>query len=557
MRKQEVLRILMAFWFFTSVLTGCLIAEDQGTVVVGTEVTTPPDFTEEVQSPPVEPEPPAPTPTPVQTIPGHVVIPNDEVDFIVNEGRTLIDDENLHLQMIAPRGFYSSMRISYQPDCSDGNWEPFAETAVRPVPQKNATNNVAVRFRDDDNVVTQCMVRSLVHDDRAPEIIISKYPMTALEEGSTAQITYSVTDASPISNVTCSLNNLVKSCSAGTVNVDFTALMEGSYTFVVEATDVLGHTSRQQVSWQVTSTTKHLVQTIAINNYNKVDILIVDDNSGSMAYEQKSMANRTANFLSILQGLDWRIAVTTTDPSSTSKTNAPGVSISKISDGLFIPIYGLKDKYYIDSTMPAADAQYRLGMTLQRPETGSSSEQAIYATYRTIERATLAGDKNPVQRDFFRPGAHFAVLVISDEDESANGTKNNPENLLKLVNTSWNGQKAFSWHSIITKPGDKKCRDTYGATYGERYNAFSNLTGGVVGSVCETDYAQQLMGIASKIRNLVKTMTLSCAPLTQLPIVVKKDGVPYSGSFQVEGVNLNFASELAPGNYTIDYHCLK
>src|SRR5690606_4781259 len=116
------------------------------------------------------------------------------------------------------------------------------------------------------------------------------------------------------------------------------------------------------------------------------DILIVIDNSGSMEYEQRNMAQRVSNFLSILQGLDWRIAVTTTDPTSTSKTNSDKTQPSKVSDGLFLPIAGLNNQFYIDSTMNPVEAQTRLGNTLQRPETGSGSEQAINATYRVIER---------------------------------------------------------------------------------------------------------------------------------------------------------------------------
>ena len=204
--------------------------------------------------------------------------------------------------------------------------------------------------------------------------------------------------------------------------------------------------------------------------------------------------------------------------------------------------------------MSPADAQYRLGMTLQRPETGSGSEQAIYATNRVIERG-VAG--NPVQRDFFRDGAHFAVVVISDEDESANGTKNDPQNLVSLVHSTFNGQKAFSWHSIITRPGDKSCLDGEGYSYGERYHQLSVLTGGLIGSVCESDYAGQLMGIANGIRQLVKTMTLSCPPLSQFPIVITKDGHPFGGVYTLAGVNLRFDAELPPGNYQVDYQCLK
>ena len=47
-----------------------------------------------------------------------------------------------------------------------------------------------------------------------------------------------------------------------------------------------------------------------------VDILIVDDNSGSMSPEQAQMAGRFPNFLQSLANLDYHIAITTTDVSA-------------------------------------------------------------------------------------------------------------------------------------------------------------------------------------------------------------------------------------------------
>ena len=65
-------------------------------------------------------------------------------------------------------------------------------------------------------------------------------------------------------------------------------------------------------------------------------ILIVDDNSGSMHYEQKSMAQRMSTFLQQLKGLDWRVAITTTDPKH-----------SVYGDGRLLEMKGLAGKYYI------------------------------------------------------------------------------------------------------------------------------------------------------------------------------------------------------------------
>jgi hypothetical protein len=162
--------------------------------------------------------------------------------------------------------------------------------------------------------------------------------------------------------------------------------------------------------------------------------------------------------------------------------------------------------------------------------------------------------------NFFRPSAQFAVLVISDEDESANGPKNNPYNLLKLISTSFNGNKSFVFHSIITRPDDTTCKSTNGKTYGKNYAAFSNLTGGVIGDVCASDYTSQVESIAHGVRNTLKTLTLNCLPVIDdtHKITVLKDGAAFTSmNSSLNGLNLVFDDVLPIGNYEITYSCVK
>ena len=57
----------------------------------------------------------------------------------------------------------------------------------------------------------------------------------------------------------------------------------------------------------------------ATAGYGKVDILIVNDNSASMSFEQARLAPRFANFIGDLdsRNIDYRIGMTTTDVSGT------------------------------------------------------------------------------------------------------------------------------------------------------------------------------------------------------------------------------------------------
>lgn len=507
----------------------------------GSETTTgtsfpPPDFevpvTSEPDPEPVDPDDPDDPPVGVQTQKVEVVSSNPTNDSTIKLKVTGVG--------------WPWMKIGFNPNCQDGEWEIFSyeKTLTLPASQFNREVLISVMFSDRDSADSICYVTSVTHDNKGPEIVLKRYPAPSIEEGAAPEIEYQITDVSGVHSAICGLNGVQKSCPAGGPHVvSMTALPEGSYDFLISAVDSLGNRSQANVPWAVVSTYKRLNHRFQIENQRKVDILMVIDNSGSMAYEQRNMAQRTSNLLAVIRGLDWRIGVTTTDARSANP----------LGDGRLLPFKGYSNTtYVITSGMPEAEAQRNLADTLQRKETGSGSEQGIFATYRALERSL---DTTDVNSQLIRPNAQFASVVITDEDESANGPKNDPHNLIKFITETFDGSKNFSFHSIIHKPGDKDCRE--GAGYGNRYKTLSDLTGGVIGSVCEQDYSQQVEGIANGIRNLLKTLTLECEPVVDRGIEIKKDGVAFNEAYAVEGLNLKFSSELAAGEYSVSYSCLK
>jgi len=362
-----------------------------------------------------------------------------------------------------------------------------------------------------------------------------------------------------------------KECRAGAQTVNFTGLPVGTYTFTIKAEDEWGYQSGQIVRWVVVNGTKLVNQTVKIADDRKVDILFVIDNSGSMGYEQKNMAARVGTMLNVIKGIDWQIAATTTDPTgetparSVTVKNGSSTQIQQIAaqpppawaDGQLLPFIDTFTKssvLMLNSSMDQRSAQAMLGATLQRKETGSGSEQAIYAVNRFIERSKTT---NSQYKNFFRENSNFAVVVISDEDESANGPKNDPENLIKTVSASFTEKKVFTWHSIIAKPKDVDCIRSEGAAFGYRYDKLSRLTGGLIGSVCAQDYGAQVAGIAEGIRNMNKSLALTCTPISNTAITVKLNGVKLANSFTLEGLNLKFQDVLQPGTYSLEYQCLK
>ncbi|MCB0351831.1 MAG: hypothetical protein KDD38_11655, partial [Bdellovibrionales bacterium] len=182
------------------------------------------------------------------------------------------------------------------------------------------------------------------------------------------------------------------------------------------------------------------------------------------------------------------------------------------------------------------------------------SEQGIRTTYRAVERSLSSGSQ---ESKLLRSGANFAVVLISDEDESATKQMNDPEELLSLIGARFDGQKNFLFNSIITIPGDTACRSTNGYSYGERYKTMTELTGGLLGSVCASDYAGQVSGIAENIKNMAKSFTLSCPPIAAMGVQVFRDGVQISDAYTIDGVKLSFTQPIEPGDYQLKYQCLK
>jgi hypothetical protein len=457
----------------------------------------------------------------------------------------------VNLQIFRKEAFL--MKVSPTADCRCGEWELYSTSKVwNLVP--NAVNAISVQFKDFDAAASTCTSISVLQDSQGPSIHLVADPNNTYRANSNQYFHLRVTDpGSGLQNASCSLNNQPVACNVNNGQqtvITLPGLLVGDYTFEVKATDQVGVNSSKSVQFSIVPEVREVLTQYEVKQSNKVDLLMIIDNSGSMQYEQKNMAQRVGSMMNLLQGLDYKIGITTTDPSNTTYGDGRLVQMNGLAAGTFV----------LDKSVPLSTAQTVLGNTLQRKETGSGSEQAIYATYRALERYFDPNDKGP-HKGLFRTDAALAALVISDEDESANNFKNKPENLINFVKTKWPG-KPFAFHSIITRPGDVACKNTNGAAYGEIYKKISELTGfgatggALIGDVCASDYATQLAGIGNSIKEMVNIIELSCQPYGSTSISVDLNGAAYTGSYQVEGKKLVFDQPLEVGKFNVRYWCL-
>lgn len=286
-----------------------------------------------------------------------------------------------------------------------------------------------------------------------------------------------------------------------------------------------------------------------------VDIIFIVDNSSSMHKEHVSLANQFSSFLRDVKYLDYRIAITTTDISSSPGNPNRNQSFQ---DGRFIRVGG---RSFIENPRIGSNPSESLVKAFQeaivRPETincdkkdgGGYSDNYrsdFYAKYgrypdkkvqakaspcpshdeRAIFAANLAISNRNQASSFFRPDAHLMTVIISDEDErsGAKYIRDNPEYEFQdgdypevLVETVFRvlGQlKSFSVHSIIIPTTSAGClndqnRDRSSGQgsgrgfYGEQYERLSrardksllkygNLLRGSVISICSRSYGSQL-----------------------------------------------------------------
>lgn len=326
---------------------------------------------------------------------------------------------------------------------------------------------------------------------------------------------------------------------------NYGALKVGKHSFAVYAVDENNLTSNKVTyAWEIQKARVPVNQTFMIDSSaKKLDVIVVIDNSPSMAEEQQKMADRFSTFISTLSNIDWQIGIITTDAREGSKA---------YQGGKLLPFEGLTNTFAIKSTTPNVNTVF--GKTVKRKEWGSSTEEGIHSLLKSLTR--------PTNQFFFREHSHVASIIVSDEDERSNGTKlkteNQPENLVSAFAAKFGTKNTYSNHSIVLKAdaaSTKDCPQVGDYSAGETYMKLSRLTGGVIGNLCDKDYGQILKGIAENIRDRTYSALLTCVP--DGPVNVKVTPAPATPIVStVNGTSLTLTPYPALGSKVdVTYYC--
>lgn len=252
-------------------------------------------------------------------------------------------------------------------------------------------------------------------------------------------------------------------------------------------------------------------------NDNAVDVLLVIDNSGSMASEQEEIA---ANLPSLLeyaqtQGTDFQIGVTTTGVYSEGGGCPGGANGGE--DGRLFPVDGSHPRI-LTRTTPDLAAHYA-----HNTQVGicHGNEQGLEAAYRALSSPVIdhADDpRHPAPNDgnagFVRSDASLSIVFVSDDDDhSPTRAGSYYDHFLSLK--GWDPSRV-SVHAIVGM--DETCEDI--ANVGERYLDVVARSGGRAHDICTDDWRATLRSIGT-----AAFATRDRFPLSGVPAETNGDGV--------------------------------
>ncbi|MFO0722242.1 MAG: choice-of-anchor D domain-containing protein [Myxococcota bacterium] len=247
---------------------------------------------------------------------------------------------------------------------------------------------------------------------------------------------------------------------------------------------------------------------------NKVDILWVVDDSGSMSEEQTSLAQNFQSFITFADslGADYQVGVTTTEIN-----DAPSGKIWACNG--FNKIIRSADANRVQAFQCAANVTSPPNGN-SRPNPGGSDEQE--AGLRAARIALEPPVRDADNAGFLRADARLAVIIVSDEEDQSPGSVSLYVDFFRNIKGFRNPQLT----SVSAIAGDvpNGCAT---AEAGQRYFDAANQLNGQFESICSSSWASMLQRIGLGVFTLRSAWTLS-RPADQNTISVRVNGAPVS-----------------------------
>lgn len=229
----------------------------------------------------------------------------------------------------------------------------------------------------------------------------------------------------------------------------------------------------------------------------RIDVLWVVDNSGSMLAEQRKLAENFPRFLEFYRdsGLDWQIGVISTDTTEPLESGK---------------LQGAAGYLWVDPSVPDPVSVFADMAQLGRQ--GSAAERGRRAIWLALEDP----DAQTWNEGFFRKDAKLSIIIVSDENDA---TSSDPT-IAELGDTLSATGREVVISAILS--GDNPC----GANKtGTEYAALVAATGGVSFDICAEDWSPFLTELGIAAAGLKRTFYLTRRPVeTDIEVWIEDAG---------------------------------
>jgi hypothetical protein len=283
-----------------------------------------------------------------------------------------------------------------------------------------------------------------------------------------------------------------------------------------------------------------------VQEADKLDLLVVVDNSSSMSPYQDRLATGLKPLLSHISNTDWRIMVTLT--SSVRRANpqnprqplkiygCPRINQQDPEDRAYLS----RDDFQTNETL----AMERFRWKVSAGEQGEPIERGVLASV-----SGLIGECGDPTRPWTREGSHKAVLLLSDEENCGSDPDQNCDQDADadprfFVDRAPENTKFFAL--LHDKDQYTDCADDGYVRKPDDYRYLIQTTGGIEGNICSGRYDETLVEISRHIQPVpVSKFSLAYRPnLKTVEILV--DGQPISQTPIIEQNTLRFDPPLSP-----------
>lgn len=256
----------------------------------------------------------------------------------------------------------------------------------------------------------------------------------------------------------------------------------------------------QNVALRAESNPSGLQTSTYVQTAQDVDILLVIDNSCSMADEQAALATNFASFItSASQSAgNWHIGIITTDVGQSGALRGTPRFLTPSTPGV--------------TTLFAQQVQQGVF--------GSGIEQP----FASMALAISATNRNTVNAGFIRPDAALAVVIVTDALEQSANSVGSYVALLRQLK----GNRAEKVNVSVVgpfSPASPSCT-TEGLVDDGRFTAIVTQTNGVKADICTADWASDLQAISASVFGARAGFELINTPRSTGDITVTIDGQP-------------------------------